>query len=62
MFVAILNSGSFFRGAFRKAAISSSPQQYLPPQPEGPVLSPPFYALAADTAHNANTLLDCVKP
>ena len=32
------------RGAFRKAAMySSSPQQYLPPQPEGPVLSPPFF-------------------
>ena len=28
------------RGAFRKAALSSSPQQYLPPQPEAPVLSP----------------------
>ena len=43
-----------FRGAFRKAAMySSSPQQYLPPQPEGPVLSPPLYALAAVITHDA---------
>ena len=44
-------------GAFRKAAMySSSPQQYLPPQPEGPVLSPPFFAFVPVIAHNANTL------
>ena len=37
-----------FHGAFRKAAMySSSPQQYLPPQPEGLVLSPPFCCISA---------------